>query len=52
MVMIQNKATVVAVEESTITKSKKGTACPEFSREHAHCFFQREGDFSPSICSS
>jgi hypothetical protein len=27
------------VEEPTITKSRKGAAGPEFSKEHAHCFF-------------
>jgi hypothetical protein len=27
------------VEESTITKSKKGMIGPEFNKEHAHCFF-------------
>jgi hypothetical protein len=36
MVMIRNKATIVAVEEPTITKSKKGAADPEFNKEHAH----------------
>jgi hypothetical protein len=35
--MIQ--ATIVAVEESTITKSKIGAAGPEFNKHHAHCFF-------------
>jgi hypothetical protein len=48
----RNKATVVAVEEPTITKSKKGTADPESSKDHAHCFFdlQRIGHrkFVPS----
>jgi hypothetical protein len=33
------KSTIVAVEEPTVTKSKKGAAGPEFSKEHAHCFF-------------
>jgi hypothetical protein len=46
-VMIQNKETIIAVEEPTITKSKKGAAGPEFNKEHAHCFFRREGDCSP-----
>jgi hypothetical protein len=32
-------ATVVAVEEPTMTKSKKGAADPEFKKEHSHCFF-------------
>jgi hypothetical protein len=27
------------VKEATITKSKKGTAGPEFNEEHAHWFF-------------
>jgi hypothetical protein len=27
------------VEEPTVTKSKKGEAGPEFSKEHAHFFF-------------
>jgi hypothetical protein len=31
------------VEEPTITKSKKGKAGPEINKEHAHCFFRREG---------
>jgi histone-lysine N-methyltransferase SETMAR len=26
------------VEETTVTKSKKGMAGPEFNREYAHCF--------------
>jgi hypothetical protein len=33
-------------------KSKKGMAGPEFSKEHAHCFFRCERDCSPLICSS
>jgi histone-lysine N-methyltransferase SETMAR len=37
-VMIQKQATIV-VEEPTVTKSKKGTAGPEFNTERAHCFF-------------
>jgi hypothetical protein len=37
--MIQKKATIVAVEEPTITKSKKSAAGLEFNKEHAHCFF-------------
>jgi hypothetical protein len=41
------KPAIVAVEESMITKSKKGAAGPEFSKEHAHCFFLRERDCSP-----
>jgi hypothetical protein len=35
----RNKATIITVEEPTITKSKKGVASPEFNKEHAHCFF-------------
>jgi hypothetical protein len=32
------------VEESTITKSKKGVAGPEFNKELAHCFlFDEKG---------
>jgi hypothetical protein len=27
------------MEEPTVTKSKEGTAGPEFNKEHAHCFF-------------
>jgi hypothetical protein len=47
------KATIVAAEESKIIKSNKGAAGPEFTKEHAHCFFFRhEGDCSPWICSS
>jgi hypothetical protein len=34
------------VEEPTITNSKKGAAGLEFNKEHAHYFFQREGDCS------
>jgi hypothetical protein len=40
------------VEEPTITKSQKGTAGPEFNKEHAHCFFDVKGivhrEFVPS----
>jgi hypothetical protein len=46
-VMIQKQATIVAVEEPTITKSKKCAASPQFNRELAHCFFRSEGDCSP-----
>jgi hypothetical protein len=46
-VLIQKNTAVVAVEEHTITKSKKGAADPEFNKEHAHCFSRREGDYSP-----
>jgi hypothetical protein len=35
----EKKAAIVAVEEPTITKSKKGAAGFEFNREHTHCFF-------------
>jgi hypothetical protein len=31
---------------STITKSKKGAAGPEFNKEHAHYFFRCEVDCS------
>jgi hypothetical protein len=31
------------VEESTVTKSKKGAAGPEFNKEHARCFFGVKG---------
>jgi hypothetical protein len=48
----RNKATIVVVEEPTITKSKNGAAGLEFNREHAHCFFRREEDCSPWIWSS
>jgi hypothetical protein len=34
-----NKATVVEVEEHTITQRKKGVAGPDFNKEHAHFFF-------------
>jgi hypothetical protein len=34
------------LSQSTITNSKKGTAGPEFNKEHAHCFFRCEGDCS------
>jgi hypothetical protein len=30
---------MIAVEEHTIIKSKKGMAGPEFNKEHAHYFF-------------
>jgi hypothetical protein len=40
-------ATIVAAEEPKITKSKKGEAGPKFNKQHAHCFFQCEGDCSP-----
>jgi hypothetical protein len=33
------------VEEPTITKSKKGSAGPEFNKEHAHCFFSAWSGF-------
>jgi hypothetical protein len=36
-------ATTIAVEEPTTTKSKRGMAALEFSREHAHCFFDVKG---------
>jgi hypothetical protein len=42
----EKKATIIAVEEPTITKSKKRAAGPEFNKEYAHCFFQCEGDYS------
>jgi hypothetical protein len=32
-------ARLVTVEEPTVTKSKEGVAGPDFSIEHAHCFF-------------
>jgi hypothetical protein len=35
-------ATIVAVEEPTITKSRKDAAGPEFNKEHAHCFLREE----------
>jgi hypothetical protein len=35
----RNKAMIIAVEEPTITKSKKCAAGLEFNREHAYCFF-------------
>jgi hypothetical protein len=38
-VMMQNKATVIAVEEPTITKSKKGMAGAEVNKEHAHWLY-------------
>jgi hypothetical protein len=34
----RNKSTITAVEEPTITKSKKRVAGPDFNKEHAHCF--------------
>jgi hypothetical protein len=34
----RNKATIIIVEEPTITKSKKGAVGPEFNEEHAHFF--------------
>jgi hypothetical protein len=47
---------------SRIIKSKQGAAGPEFNKEHAHCFFRREGivrrefvphpPYSPDIASS
>jgi hypothetical protein len=50
MVMIsRNKATIVAVEEPTFTKSKKGMAGPEFNKEHAHCFFNVKGLFTVNL---
>jgi hypothetical protein len=39
----RNKATIVTVEEPTITKSKKGVAGTEFNKEHAPCFFNMKG---------
>jgi hypothetical protein len=35
----RNKATIVAVEDPTITKMKKGAAGPKFNKGHDHCFF-------------
>jgi hypothetical protein len=32
-------------------EKKKGTADPDFNKEHAHCFFQRKGDCSVCIYS-
>jgi hypothetical protein len=37
-VMIQKQSNNIAVEESTIIKSKKGTAGPQFNKEHAIFF--------------
>jgi hypothetical protein len=42
-VMDPETATIVAVEELTITKSKKGREGLEFNKEHAHCFFYVKG---------
>jgi hypothetical protein len=36
------ETSIVAVEEPTITNSKRGAAGPEFNKEHAHCFFLRK----------
>jgi hypothetical protein len=47
-VTIQKKSNIVAVEEPTITKSKKGAAGLKYNKDHAHFFFfQCEGDCSP-----
>jgi hypothetical protein len=46
-ILIKKTATIVTVEEPTITKSKQGAAGPEFNKAHAHCFlFRHEGDCS------
>jgi hypothetical protein len=48
----RNKATIIAVEEPTITKRKKGAAGPEFNEEHAHCFFDVKGIVNREIVPS
>jgi hypothetical protein len=40
----RNKATVIAVEEPTVTKSKISMAGPEFNKEHAHSLFNVKGE--------
>jgi hypothetical protein len=44
--VMQKQSNSLPVEEPTITKSKKGAAGLDFNKEHAHCFFHREGDRS------
>jgi hypothetical protein len=45
--MIQKEATIVAVDEPTITKNKEDAAGPQFNREHARCFSRCEVDCLP-----